>query len=1038
MWPPRDRGAIDAESFAESDLREIINSFGITRELLDRIAGLDGVVDPESIVENFYLWLRGRHVHDAFFPSGVSEGVREAQVRYWAEFLRGEIDESYIESRLAVGATHARISLSRKAYTTSMAFCQRWIVHAIRAANFGAEEGIATIHAVSQLCLFDSALVMDAYGLHSKEEVQAEAEKLTAIHSELHRVLIAASEGSFDQRYRPHSGDDVELADAVNTTIEGLASTVRQAKAIAEGKYSEVQVRSERDELGLALAEMTRRLREASEQRERDTWLKQGQAEFFQRMRGELTLEMLGQHVLSYTASRVEAPVASLYVVRVEDEEEGSPAPRRSLELVASFGCAVDTTQKRVDWGEGVLGEAAREARKVWDLDVSSNPVRGTFGFGDIELGHVAILPLVADEQLRGVVQFATLEALGPLAREFLDLVAENVAIALRGALSRAEANCLLQRSREQGEALEAQAEQLRSANEKLAERSDAMERLTRDLEQKNAFLRQERRKVEHTSEALVERAKEVERASAYKSEFLANMSHELRTPLNSMLLLSASLLGNSEGNLSKRQLEALSVIESGGKELLRLIEDVLDLSKVEAGYLSLTIDTARIADVLKSLEQYFRPLAEDCGLEFRLSVDAKAPESFETDPYRLQQILKNLLSNAIKFTSAGSVALHVSVDEAQGSLKFRVDDTGIGISEEMSEDIFEAFQQVDGSAKRRFGGTGLGLTISRHLTELLGGSLQFESEYGVGSSFTLALPLNACCSSDASEQADEVRPIDEAETSAAAQRATSQVLIIEDDETFAGILADMVRDRGFEVAVAKRGRAGIELVERLRPDGVILDMQLPDMDGVEVLSHLKFNAETRDIPVHVLSGFDRSVTAMQFDAASCQKPVSAQELDDILERFDSTRDRSARRLLGDVPRDPELFGKRVLIVDDDPRNVFAMKDVLEKNGLEVLSAKNGQLALDTLAVHGDVDLVIMDIMMPTMDGFEAMRRIRAGEVCPRVPILALTARTQAEDQQACFEAGASAYLSKPVPAEALLTSTRQMLSITSATPATR
>ncbi|MEM7203968.1 MAG: response regulator [Planctomycetota bacterium] len=1148
----------------------IIASFGISADQLARVRRLRELadVDPARLVADFYRWLETQPWKAKFFAAGVPDWVREAQVNYWREFLAGVVNDDYVTSRLGVGATHARIELPPKAYSTAMAFSQRWLMDAVRSTSLDREEMAATVAAISTLCQLDSALVMEAYADHSNRRLQAERDKLAGIHDEVTGVVVATSEGNFDVRYEAHGEADAELAGALNQMVEGFGTTIRQAKAIAAGDFSaDITPLSERDALGRVLADMTVQLRRGTERTRRDQWLKEGQADLFEQMRGELELETLARNVLAYVARRLEAPVACLYVP--EETDDG-------LRLAGTYGCPPDELQARVRPGEGVLGEAARERRAIYDLDVSPNPVRAFFGLGEIELTNVTILPLIADDQLRGVLQLAAHAPPDELQREFLTTGVENIAIGLNGALARERMRELLISSQNQSEALQAQAEELRATNEELETRSRDLVRARQELETKNDNLERQQRAVEMAQQELEERAADLAQASKYKSEFLANMSHELRTPLNSMLILSGSLSDNPDGNLSEKQIDAIRVIHSGGQDLLHLINDILDLSKVEAGHLSVHIEPVVLQDIATTLRQQFTPVADQRGLTFTVEISPNAPAHIRSDRQRIEQILKNLLSNAMKFTHEGTVSVRFAPTAAGDAappcgVRLSVVDTGIGVPEEKQRAIFEAFQQADGSTSRTYGGTGLGLAISRELAQLLGGRLTLESREQQGSTFALELPLatgDPTASPPPPVRASPMpslspapAPVERNGSDAHAEDEAPVLLIIEDDPTFAQILLGFVRDRGYRGVISDHGREGLMLAERLKPHGIILDMSLRDIDGMEVLEQLKFNLATRHIPVHVVSGHERQQDALQHGAvAYLQKPVEQTQLTAMLERFEKLwrqefgrvlvieADASSRAAIedmigganvtidsvttgqeglnrtGDAPgghqgydcmivdlglpdmsgaeflqalpadhppvivytgqdlsteqlhelgtyadkivikgassperlldevslflhqvdadlpisqreiikklHDPRtvLDGCKVLVVDDDMRNIFAMTELLQRQGLEVLKAKNGSIALEQLDAAPSVDLVIMDVMMPVMDGYEAMRRIRAQPRFASLPIIALTAKTLAEDRQACLEAGASDYLTKPMDPNNLLALIRVLL----------
>ncbi len=1168
----------DGSSAVES-VERTLSAFGVDRVQLEAIArARDALaIDPEALVQAFYGWLQRWPWKQAFFPTGVAPAVRSAQVGYWREFLAGRVDEAYLASRQFVGTTHARIGLPPKAYTAGMAFSEQWLTDTVARSSLEASEKAESIAAISALCRLDSALVVEAYALHSGRLIQEQAARVADVNTEVSRVVVAASRGDFSERYRIQGESDAELGGALNEMFDSFDATIRQVRAVANGDYSSSVVpRSEADQLGRVLSEMTQKLREATERTERDRWLKQGQADLFERMRGELEIAELAQGVLEYVAERLGAPVGAIYA-----SEAGG-----DLELAATYGVLRDVQPKTLKEREGVAGEVARKQQPLFDLEVRHSPVVASYGLGELILTNVTLLPFVANGVLTGLIQLATAEKLTAEQREFLTAGAENIAIGLAGAQGRREMRRLLERSQEQGEELQAQAEELRTTNEELQERGRALHTAREELEARNQELQGRQREIERAQEALEHRAQQLSSASKYKSEFLANMSHELRTPLNSMLLIVESLSGNPSGNLSDKQLESLSIVEGGARDLLRIINDILDLSKVEAGRLRVAPAATALEDLLGALRGQFEPVATAHRLELSLQVEPSAPGVIVTDGHRVQQILTNLLANALKFTHEGSVRLTVAAAErgtrfarqelaAERAVAISVTDTGIGISSEKQQAIFEAFQQADGSTSRRYGGTGLGLAVSRQLARLLGGEIQLSSEPGKGSTFTLYLPHTLREEEQPSQEAElpppssrlemSVRPgrpvaapapLPHSRASDASSARAPVLLLVEDDSAFAHVLSTEVRELGYECVVARCGKDALLMAQKLEPQGVILDLGLPDIDGMRVLRQLKSDLKLRHIPVHVISGHACRSEALQMGAMGfLQKPADQSSVHAMFQRFehlwaraggrilvvedDAGSQRAIRELLGGqnvhidmVPtggaglamleenrydcividlglpdmdgrefleklqeehppvvvytaqdlddrrlaelagcshsvvlkgaRSPErlldevslflhqvedglsdeqrrtlnkiqnesdvLSDRKVLVVDDDMRNLYAMTELLQRHGIEVIKAKNGNVALEQLDAREDIDLVIMDIMMPVMDGFEAMRRIRSQPRHASLPIIALTAKTLQEDRQACLEAGASDYIAKPMDSANLLALMRILL----------
>ena len=958
-------GSTKPSTNGATSAKQILRSFGITSEHLGAIAelGRRPEVSPSELVAGFYRWLDSQPWKAAFFADGVPERVRTAQIEYWREFLTGTVDDAYVASRFFVGATHARIGLPPKAYTTAMAFSQRWLVRTVREAHLSAEDTTTAVEAISILCQLDAALVMDAYADHSNQRIQAEADKLAAINNEVTRVMVAASEGDYKERYRAQGAKDAKLAEAVNQMIESLEGTIRQARAVAAGDYATVMTpRSDKDELGRVLAEMTARLREVTERRKRDRWLKQGQADVFERMRGERTISDVSREVLRYLAERLGAAAGCVYC----------PADDGALMLAATYGIAPDAIRSRLSAGEGITGEVAAKHKPRFDVDISANPIRSSYGLGDLVLNHLAVVPLVASDQLSGVLQLASVAPMHSEHREFLELVAENFAIGLGGAVSRAKMQALLDASQAQRNELERQAEQLQSSNDELEQRGRALQRAREDLQAQNAELEESQDSIERAGRELEMRAKELEVASKYKSEFLANMSHELRTPLHSMLILAENLCEDAADPLSDKQQEALEIIRAGGKDLLGIINDILDLSKVEAGMLSVQSQAVSLQEVVVALRQQFEPIAVRGGVELALSIDPRCPQTVDSDGQRLRQVLKNLVSNALKFTPEGSVTLRVApvgdapmirnpALRAAPAVAFSVTDTGVGIPKDKLAAIFEAFQQADGSTSRQFGGTGLGLTISRQLAKLLGGELHVDSVEGEGSTFTFVLPVarRTPLAPDAPGA-----PAD-GEMSATPEHAPSpgrpSVLVVEDDAAFSEIMCNLVRARGYEATATASGKEALLLAERVAPQGIVLDLGLPDMDGLAVLEQLKHNMRTRHIPVHVVSGHWCRPDSLQLGAIGfLHKPAERGHLEGIFERFERLWTRETGR---------------VLVVEDDAASQAVIADTLGARDVTIAFASTGSEGLDRLA-RERYDCVVVDLGLPDMEGADFLDRL--------------------------------------------------------------
>jgi signal transduction histidine kinase/CheY-like chemotaxis protein len=588
--------------------------------------------------------------------------------------------------------------------------------------------------------------------------------------------------------------------------------------------------------------------------------------------------------------------------------------------------------------------------------------------------------------------------------------------------------------------------QELHATNEELQEKAQLLENEKKQVEAKNLEIEMARR-------ALEEKAEQLALTSKYKSEFLANMSHELRTPLNSLLILSKLLADNAQGNLLEKQVEFARTINSAGSDLLNLINDILDLSKIESGTVSIEVGELAMAQLTQHMERTFRQLAADKGLEFNVKFDGKLPETIRTDEKRLQQVVLNLLSNAFKFTSKGSVTLgvrcadkgwtanHPVLRNSDRAIEIAVTDTGIGIPEEKQRLIFEPFLQADGTTSRKYGGTGLGLSISREIARLLGGELQVRSTPGEGSTFTLYIPLEAEAElisgitgtlaryDNSGAVVPSALPSFEVNDDRDELGKDPFVLIVEDDPAFASILLDAAHEAGLKGVVSTAGAGTLAMARKLQPSAVTLDLGLNDIDGFVLLDLLKHDPETRHVPIHVVSGADRRQAALGMGAFGVtEKPAERDQLVGLFRDLRDEMDKKPRkrRKPADAPSAPpatvaELAGAKVLIVDDDIRNIFSLTSVLESHDVEVLHAERGKDGILILDQTPGVDVALIDIMMPEMDGYETMKQIRQRPALAELPLIAVTAKAMKGDRQKCLDAGASDYIAKPVDIELLL-----------------
>ena len=918
--------------------------------------------------------------------------------------------------------------------------------------------------------------------------------------------------------------------------------------------------------------------------RQREAWLRSGQLGLSEVAQGDLPLDRLADNVLKYLCEYLNAQVGALFIA------EGGRFRR-----VAGYaiGNALEVAQVRP--GDGLAGQAAKDNRPLRIREVPRDYLPISSGTGRGTPLELMIAPASVDNRVYAVAELGFFESVSNLKRDFLERASESIATAVRASKDRTRLEELLQETQQQSEELQTREEELRVRNEELEQQGQALresrtqlESQQAELEQINAQLEEQTQVLEHQKDALAKshailetKSAELQRANEYKSEFLANMSHELRTPLNSTLILAKLLADNKEGNLSETQLKYAKTISSAGNDLLSLINDVLDLSRIEAGKIEVAAESVSIADVLEPLNKLFQPAAAEKALEFSCSVDPGAPDRIETDPLRLGQILRNLLSNAIKFTQRGEVELRVR-SSAPGTVSFAVRDTGVGIESHQHEVIFEAFRQADGGIHRKFGGTGLGLSISRDLARLLGGSIAVQSVPGGGSTFALTLPLRY--SPPAAGGRASTRALEEPAPRPAATRAAPDsaalapgavaddrgslkagaraILVVEDDASFGLILRDLAREMGFQAIVVQTAGDGLTAAARYQPSAILLDINLPDFSGLGVLDQLKRDPRTRHIPVHVVSVADYRREALELGAIGyALKPAKREELVAALQRLEQrlaqsvrrvlvveddarqresirqllsngevqitgvataaealselaattfdcvvldlklpdltgydllekmakqeevsfppvivytgralSRDdeqrlgrysksiiikdaRSPERLLDEVTlflhqvesklppshqqmllaarsRDRALEGRRILVVEDDVRNIFALTSLFEPNGAAVEIARNGREALESLAKSRQssssaIDMVLMDIMMPEMDGLTAMREIRKLPEWKKLPIIALTAKAMKDDQEKCLAAGANDYIAKPLDVERLLSLVR-------------
>jgi CheY-like chemotaxis protein len=941
------------------------------------------------------------------------------------------------------------------------------------------------------------------------------------------------------------------------------------------------------DDLG-ALAneanQMAANLQRLGQERDHTDWLKAGQAGLAHELRGELEPEEVADRAVRFLATFTKAPLGALYFAD----------PRGTFTLLGQCstsspigGVTPGEPARGFRPGEGLLGQAALQQDIVVVTDLPADYARIQSGTGDALPRALVLVPLLHLGRARGVIELAMFSEPSPEIRELLGNVRETLVIALEVAVARTAMRELLAETQRQAQRLIGQEQELRANNEELQAQQEELRQTNDEMDMQRIALQGRNRELEDARRSLQEKAAELTTVSAYKSRFLANMSHELRTPLNSMLILSDLMSRNEARNLTDKQVEFCRTIHGAGKDLLALINQVLDLSKIEAGKQQIQIEPVPLEEILTHLRRIFEPLAADKSLAFAIEADPGLPNTIKTDRQRIEQVLTNLLGNAIKFTTAGRVSLQVRRPAPdvrfrradltiEGTLALIVTDTGVGIAPKDQELVFTPFERLETKTDRRYGSTGLGLSIARELVALLGGELRLDSSLGQGSAFTCFLPIAGppkARDSTASEPGATPRPLLAADNAAATRAAAgmtpsapvpddrdelhsgdSHLLVIEDDPVFAEVLSGIIHARGFKAVVATTGEEGLDLARRHHPAGIILDVKLPDSNGWTVMDRLRSQPETQAIPVHFLSAVDTpergwamgavgylTKPASHHDLVSMVQslaPAAAKQTQQVLvieedperaeslvhllasdgvasrqvrtphdafaalaaERFvcvvldlglpdmdglefleslktrsdlerppvvvytgraltkEETRrieeyaeavvlkeGRSSERLLEEIrlfihhlagrlphdrkPRVPTGFthdhdfkGKRLLVVDDDMRTVYALSALLRTKGVEVQMADTGKAALEALHKSPAFDAVIMDVMMPEMDGYEAMRRIRQEVRWGSLPVIALTAKAMKGERERCLEAGASDYLSKPVDNEELLT----------------
>ncbi len=1041
-------------------------------------------------------------------------------------------------------------------------------------------------------------------------------DQLSSFAAEVTRV--AKEVGTEGKPGRPGSGRgrvrDVEGAHREREP-DGVVSLTTQVRAIADVSTAVTQgdltrtitvaAQGEVAELKDKINQMIANLAETTMTNQEQDWLKTNLAKISGMMQGQRDLQTVTRLIMSELTPTVSAQHGAFFLA----EQANSDDEAARLKLKATYGYKMrKNVSNEFKVGEGLVGQSAIEKKTILITQAPDDYIKVTSGLGESAPVNIMVLPIVFEDQILGVIELGSFRPFSEINQQFLEQLIETIGVVLNTIIANmrteellAESQRLTRELQSQSEELQTQQEELQQTNEELQEKAALLAEQNRNIEIKN-------REIELARTRLEEKAQQLALSSKYKSEFLANMSHELRTPLNSLLILAKMLGDNDQGNLTDKQIEFATTIHNSGNDLLNLINDILDVSKVEAGKMDVHPAEVSLSNVAKDLEQSFGPVAEQKSLDYKVKVVRSAPARIFTDEQRFQQILNNLLSNAFKFTNEGGVTVNVrkapkdtryltdSLVGREDMIAIEVTDTGIGIPADKLQLIFEAFQQADGTTSRRFGGTGLGLSISREIARLLGGEIQVRSESGKGSTFTLYLParyepielpasaempelaavgagsgsiagfpeLDAALGEaqpEAEEEAILLIPNDLGDDRDSLDPSDKVLLLMQGDEAGARYWQQQARSIGFKTLGATNGDVGLSLMREFRPDAVLIDADLPGISGMVVLTRLKMDPSTRHIPVYVATEQADRQTAIKAGAAACvDKPVTPELLQSVLRAAsyfverevanlliiedDETQRRSMAELIGagedvavtgvgsseealaaldethfdcvvldlklpdmtgfemleklkndvrfrDLPvivytgteltrrdetklrkyaqtiivkdansperlleetslhlhraasqlpvdkrnvieqlhRADEVFrDKRVLVVDDDVRNVFALTSILETRGMNVLYAENGIDALNMLSETPEIDIILMDIMMPEMDGYETTRRIRVDERFAGLPIIALTAKAMKGDREKSIAAGASDYIPKPVDADQLMSLMRVWL----------
>lgn len=969
-------------------------------------------------------------------------------------------------------------------------------------------------------------------------------------------------------------------------TSRRIVAMEQVTQSIASGDYTVRSKDEAKDELGkisTALNDMVAALENTFNEIQKRNWLQTGMLGLSNALRGERFTKTVSQKIINNVAAYLNAPVGTIYL------------SDKNLHLKLQAGYAITNAPAEISAGDGLLGQVVRNKELFVSDELPEGYLSVTSSVGQTCTSYLIILPLLYDQQVIAVLEIGLLRKPVDIELNYLRENAESLAIAINSAINFERMQDLLEETQAQSEELQSQHTELENINSELetqTEKLQASEEELRvqqeELQQANQELEERSRLLEERNYVILERNMEVQRkaeelaqSTKYKSEFLANMSHELRTPLNSILLLSRLLAENNDQSLTNDQVEYARVIQSSGNGLLVLIDEILDLSKIEAGKMSLEYDRVSIVEISDDMKSLFEPLAKEKGIGFTIEKGNDVILEFETDKLRLEQVLKNLLSNALKFTSEGGVILSISnTPEREGFINFAVQDSGIGIPEDKQMQIFEAFQQADGSTRRKYGGTGLGLSISKELVKLLGGDIVLSSDPGKGSLFVVTIPVSKSnveesittpllhYQEEETEQAEQkgkayisdVIPEGISDDRGTIKAGDKIILIVEDDINFAKSLLEFTRKKGYKGIVSVRGDDGLEMAKKYLPTGILLDVQLPVKSGLQVIEELKSNIRTRPIPVHIMSSHSLKKESLMKGAVDfINKPIAFEQMHEIFNKLEHVLSRKSKKVLivednpkhakalayfletfninsdikntidesiealrneaecvildmgipdnkaydtlEEIKKNPELEGlpiivftgkslslaeehrikqyadsiivktahsyqrildevsiflhlveenkqksglvadqkkmgvlndvlkrKTVLIVDDDVRNIFSLTKALERVEMNIVAAIDGKEAIEKMRQNPNIDIVLLDMMMPRMDGYETAKKIRENRSWKNLPVIAVTAKAMNGDREKCINAGASDYITKPVDIDQLLSLLRVWL----------